>query len=202
MAGSKQGLAELIAQARAGDANALGRLLDEYRDYLRLLAQRALDGRLAGRIDASDIVQQTCLSAIRRFQEFEGANGDDLAGWLYRIHERNLVDAARHHMAAEKRSVIKEAAADDATSFDPIELTSPSQRIMRGERAARLSRALTELSNDQAEAIRLKHLDGWPLAEVASRMDRSERSVAGLLQRGLENLRNRMMADFEDRDDV
>jgi RNA polymerase sigma-70 factor (ECF subfamily) len=196
MADSERGLAELIAQARAGNADALGQLLDRYRDYLRLLAQRAMDGRLAGRIDASDVVQQTCLSAVRRFQEFQGVNGDDLAGWLYRIHERNLVDAARHHLAAEKRSVTREASTDGTDSFEAIELTSPSQRIMRGERAARLSSAIAELSHDQATAIRLKHLDGWPLAEVASRMDRSERSVAGLLQRGLETLRNRLTDEF------
>jgi RNA polymerase sigma-70 factor (ECF subfamily) len=193
---SGQGLADLIALARSGDDAALGQLLDEYRDYLRLLAQRAMDGRLAGRIDASDVVQQTCLSAIRRFSEFDGVSGDDLAGWLYRIHERNLVDAARHHLEAKKRTVTKEAGADEAASADVIELTSPSQRIMRGERAARLSRALAELSTDQAEAIRLKHLDGWSLAEVASRMKKTERSVAGLLQRGLENLRQQLTDEF------
>jgi len=196
MPGSEQGLSDLIAQARAGDDESLGQLLDKYRDYLRLLAQRAMDGRLAGRIDASDIVQQTCLSAIKRFSEFDGVTADDLAGWLYRIHERNLVDAARHHLDAQKRTVTKESGGEEASSEEAIEVTSPSQRIMRGERAARLSRALAELSTDQAEAIRLKHLDGRSLAEVAGQMKKTERSVAGLLQRGLENLRNRLTDDF------
>lgn len=189
-------LGQLLARARTGDEDALGQLLNQYRDYLRLLAQRAMDGRLAGRIDASDVVQQTCLSAIRQFKEFDGASGDDLAGWLYRIHERNLVDAARHHLEAQKRTVTREADAHEPDSVQAIELTSPSQRIMRGERAARLSRAIKGLPDDQAEAIRLKHLDGWPLAEVARRMEKTERAVAGLLQRGLQNLRNRLTDEF------
>ena len=154
-----------------------------------------MDGRLAGRIDASDVVQQTCLSAIKRFTEFEGDCGDDLAGWLYRIHERNLIDAARHHLEAQRRTVIKEAGEDENNRAEPFELTSPSQRIMRGEQAAKLSRAISQLPLEQAQAIRLKHLDCWSLKEVASHMKKTERAVAGLLQRGLETLRDRLTLD-------
>lgn len=52
-------LIKRLQQARDGDTDALGALLDEFRPYLKLLAQRAMDGQLAGRIDSSDVVQQT-----------------------------------------------------------------------------------------------------------------------------------------------
>ncbi len=62
----------LLQQARDGDTHALGVSLQKHREYLRNLAQRSLDTALGGRLDASDIVQQTCLSAIRYFPKFDG----------------------------------------------------------------------------------------------------------------------------------
>jgi len=187
-------LVKRLRQARNGDSDALGALLDEFRPYLKLLAQRAMDGRLAGRIDSSDVVQQTYLSAVRKFDDFIGEDADALAGWLQLIHERNLIDTARRHLVAEKRTVGREETLIETEALDDVELTSPSQRLMKGERAVRLAGALAFLPDDQSEAIRLRHLDGWPLEKIAERMDRSKRAVAGLLHRGLENLRNRLSA--------
>ena len=42
------------------------------------------------------------------------------------------------------------------------------------------------------EAVRLRHLEGKSLAEMAQRMDRSERAVAALLNRGIVALRGRL----------
>jgi len=182
-----------LQQARDGDSDALGALLDEFRPYLKLLAQRAMDGRLAGRVDSSDVVQQTYLSAVRKFDEFTGDDADALAGWLQLIHERNLIDTARKHLEAEKRAVGREETVIESEPLDDVELTSPSQRLMRGESAVRLARALVFLPDDQHEAVRLRHLDGWSLEKIAERMDRSKRAVAGLLYRGLENLRDRLV---------
>lgn len=185
-------LIKRLQEARDGDSDALGALLDEFRPYLKLLAQRAMDGRLAGRIDSSDVVQQTYLSAVRKFDEFTGDDADALAGWLQLIHERNLIDTARKHLEAEKRAVGREETLIETEPFDDVELTSPSQRLMQGESAVRLARALAILPDDQSEAVRLRHLDGWSLEKIAERMDRSKRAVAGLLYRGLENLRDRL----------
>ncbi len=192
MVETSDSLIKRLQQARGGDANALGQLLDQFRPYLKLMAQRAMDGRLAGRIDSSDVVQQTYLSAVRKFDEFNGEDADALAGWLRLIHERNLIDTARKHLEAEKRAVGREETLIEAEPLADVELTSPSQRLMQGESAVRLARALAFLPHDQAEAVRLRHLDGWPLEKIAERMDRSKRAVAGLLHRGLENLRDNL----------
>lgn len=188
-------LIKRLQKARDGDSDALGALLDEFRPYLKLLAQRAMDGRLAGRIDSSDVVQQTYLSAVRKFDEFSGDDADALAGWLQLIHERNLIDTARKHLEAEKRAVSREETLIESEPLDDMELTSPSQRLMKGESAVRLARALALLPDDQSEAVRLRHLDGWPLDKIAERMNRSKRAVAGLLYRGLENLRDRLVTE-------
>jgi len=182
----------LLKRARGGDDQALGTLLDEFRPYLNLLARRAMDGRLAGRIDDSDVVQQTFLSAVRRFSEFSGDGTSALAAWLQKIHERNLIDTARRHIDAQRRSVSSEATQVTIEPIAEAELTSPSQRMMRGENAVRLARAISQLPEDQAEAVRLRHLDAWSIDQIAERMDRSRRAVISLLHRGITNLRSKL----------
>lgn len=151
-----------------------------------------MDGRLAARVDASDVVQQTFLSAIRRFDDFTGQDMDALAGWLRLIHERNLIDTARRHLDADLRTVDREDPGVTAKDLAAEELTTPSQRMMQGESAVQLARALTGLPQDQAEAVRLRHLDGWSLDRIATKMNRTKRSVANLLHRGLANLREKL----------
>ena len=63
---------------------------------------------------------------------------------------------------------------------------------MRDEQSVRLAAALAKLPDDQREAVRLRHLEGCTLAELAERFNRSEDAVAALLKRGLENLRKRL----------
>lgn len=185
---------KLLSLAFGGDKDALGRLLELHRGYLRALAQRKLGGRLDARLDASDLVQQTCLSAYRNFPDFEGQKVGEFVVWLRRIHERNVKDAIRQHVHADQRAVDKEQPLDRrwaqeiAASGDP----SPSARAMANEQAVVLTLALEELPDAQREAVRLRHLEGLPLAEIADRLGCSEGAVAGLLKRGMRTLRKRL----------
>lgn len=188
MSESENSFESLIAKARGGDDASLGRLLEQHRPWLRLLGKRGLGDRFAGRIDDSDVAQQTFLSAVRGFEQFNGSTANELAVWLQQIHERNLQDAVRKHALAQKRSVDREQTFIEE-EVPSIELTSPSQRLMLGERAVRLAAAISQLPEDQQEAVRMRHLDGETLESISRRMDRSERAVAGLLFRGLRNLR-------------
>ena len=72
------------------------------------------------------------------------------------------------------------------------EQSSPSCRAQRHEEAARLAEALEGLPEDNREALVLHYFEGEPLAEVARRMERTPASVAGLLKRGLKQLRCRL----------
>jgi RNA polymerase sigma-70 factor (ECF subfamily) len=66
---------------------------------------------------------------------------------------------------------------------------------LQGEQAVRLAQALETLPADQREAVRLRHLEGQSLAEMAHRLERSERAVAALLNRGIVALRSRIRHD-------
>ena len=55
---------------RAGNRQALDELFGQHRPYLRRIVQRCLDLRLLGRLDASDVVQETQLEVFRRLEDF------------------------------------------------------------------------------------------------------------------------------------
>ena len=186
-------VADLVFRARSGDTAAAGLLLEKYRPYLRILAQRLLDQNLAARLDASDLVQQTCLSVLGRLPQFDGRDEGQFIAWLKSIHEHNIQDAIRDHLKTAKRAAGREVAVDAEQLAAQLRASSPSQRVLVGESAARLAAALQDLPEDQREAVRLRYLEGRSLAEIAERMNRTVVAAAGLVKRGLIQLRRMML---------
>jgi RNA polymerase sigma-70 factor (ECF subfamily) len=192
----------MLEQARQGDREALGRLLEAQRAALHRLAERQLDGRIAVRVDASDIIQQTFLEAHRSFRQFAGADTRELAAWLQGILDHKVAGAIRDHALLQKRNVHRDRSLDDshggvASLKQQLDagLSSPSQKAIRGEEAERLAQALAVLPDDQREAVRLRHLECWALAEIARQLGRSPAATAGLIKRGMQALRRQLRRD-------
>ena len=190
---------ELLQQARRGDREALGRLLEAQRAALHRLAEGRLGERIEVRVDASDIIQQTFLEAHRSFQQFAGRDVRELAAWVQGILDHKVAGAIRDHTLLQKRTVRRERSLDDSKGRGtPMKqeldagFSSPSQKAMRGEEAKRLTEALTALPADQREAVRLRHLEGWALADIARHLGRSPAATAGLIKRGMQALRRRL----------
>jgi RNA polymerase sigma-70 factor (ECF subfamily) len=170
--------------------------LEDYREYLRLLAQLQLDRRLQGKVDLSGVVQQTMLEAHQAFSKGEFGDGERLAAWLRRILANNLADEIRKLRAA-RRDLRRERSLEAAIDQSSLRLEawlaadgpSPSAHVQRQEQALRLSAALARLPDAQREALIMRHLRGLSLAEIAERLGRSHAAVAGLLKRGLAQLR-------------
>jgi RNA polymerase sigma-70 factor (ECF subfamily) len=185
----------LLAQARSGDQAALGRLLDLYRNYLRLQARTLIGSALRLRLDPSDLVQETFLEAHRDFGQFGGSSEPELVGWLRHILVRNLADQAKQHRS-QKRDVRREESLEamlDRSSQDvqaalATGLSSPSARLRRRERAVLLADTLAALPPDYREVIVLRHLEHLKFDEVGARMGRSSGAVRMLWARALERL--------------
>ncbi len=197
---SSQRAGDLLIRAMDGDQQALGTLLEHYRPYLRILARRHLDPVMSARVDPSDLVQQTCFEACRDLPKFRGQREAELIAWLRRILENNARNSVEVHIRAQKRSVHREKRVDPAPGDEqksPVDHaatteSSPSRRAMRGEQAVRLAHEIESLPEDQSEAIRLRHIEGWTLRQLAAHFQRSESAVAGLIKRGLRSLRRRL----------
>jgi RNA polymerase sigma-70 factor (ECF subfamily) len=171
-------------------------VLERCREYLCLLARLRLDARLRGKLDPSDVVQQTLLKAHEKIGQFRGQSHGELMAWLRQILANQLAEHARK-FAAEARDLSRErslqAGLDESSarleSWLVASQSSPSQRVMRDEQLLRLSQALAELPADQRQALELHYLQGKQVAQVGQIMGRSRAAVVGLLFRGLKKLR-------------
>jgi RNA polymerase sigma-70 factor (ECF subfamily) len=155
-----------------------------------------VDPRLQGRVDPSDIVQQTLLQAHQGLNQYRGRTDRELVAWLRQILARNLSHALRD-LGRAKRDVNRERSLDQALEESSVRLeawlaaeqSSPSQRAERNEQVARLADALATLPEAQREAIVLHYWQAWTLPGIGRHLNRSPAAVAGLLHRGLKQLR-------------
>jgi RNA polymerase sigma-70 factor, ECF subfamily len=167
--------------------------IEQYRSYLLLLARMQLDAQ--NHVEASDVVQVTLLEAYAMRAQFTG-NEAALAAWLRQALANNLRDAwrnARRQKRDVRREISLEVALDESSSrlanCLAVDHSTPSRVASRNEELLKLSDCLMQLAELQREAIVLHHLQGWKLKEVAEKLNRSEAAVAGLLHRGLQQLR-------------
>jgi len=187
----------LIPLARAGDGEALGELLELYRNYLTLLARVQLGRRLQGKMDPADLVQEAFLDAHRNIRRFRGECPAEFVVWLRQILAGQLSHALRRYLGTRCRDADLERRLEaelDRTSQSldrglVAAESSPSQRAVRNERAVLLSDALAELPQTYREVIVLRHLEELTFPDVARRMGRSLDSVEKLWMRALSRLR-------------
>lgn len=175
------------------------RAIERFRQYLLLVARQQIDEQLRGKLDPSDVVQQTLLEAHRNRDQFRGQTETELAAWLRQILAHSLADAIRALRRA-KRDVSRErsleAALDESSgkleAWLVAEQSSPSQQAERHEQVIRLADALATLPDAQREALVLRHCDGQSIDAISRRLGRSPTAVAGLLKRGLKQLRQQL----------
>jgi RNA polymerase sigma-70 factor (ECF subfamily) len=189
----------LLAQARAGDEAALGRLLELYRNYLRLMARSLVNQPLQARFDASDLVQETFLEAHREFGRFIGSSEPELVAWLRKILVHNLADQVKHHRR-QRRDPRHEESLEKALDRSSLAvqralaapLSSPSARLQKRERTVLLADALEKLSTDYREVFILRSLEQVPVEQIAAQLGRSTNAVYKLWCRAVTALRQEL----------
>ena len=186
-------IARLIPLAQAGNASALGRLLDLHRDYLRALAIQRFTPKLKGKLDGSDIVQQTCLSVHRQIGEFVGTEPAEFVAWLRQIHERNILNAARDQLQTQKRDVDREVRIDQEKIVG--QELSPSHIVLRDEAASQLRAAMEHLPEDEREAIRLRYFENWTVSKIGEHLGLTPDAVTWLMKRSMKHLKQQMRED-------
>jgi RNA polymerase sigma-70 factor, ECF subfamily len=196
--------ARLLLAARQGNQQALGELLEHFRNYLEVLARLEIGRRLQTKIDTADVVQDTFLDAHRSFKSFRGSSEQEFVAWLRSIFATRLAMLLRHYLGTQGRDLRREQGLEinlDQTS-QLLERglfaggNSPSQSVMRREQGVILAEALAKLPEDYREIVMLRQLEDLSFADVATRMDRSVDSVQKLWVRALARLRT-LMSEME-----
>ena len=180
----------------AGGRPSLTKPLEHFREYLRLLARLQIDPRLRGKLDPSDLVQETLLKAHERRQQFRGQSDAELAGWLRQILANQLAEAMRSFRRQQRNVDLEkslESALEESSAriqrWLSLDHAGPGQQALRNEQLLQLGEALAQLPDDQRMALEMRHLQGLPVARISEEMGRTVPSVTGLLRRGMKRLR-------------
>jgi RNA polymerase sigma-70 factor, ECF subfamily len=168
---------ELLRRAKAGDGRALAGLFEHYRLRLRQMVRLRLDRRLHGRIDPSDVLQETILDLARRFPEYAKQPAVPFFLWLRGLTGQRLIDVHRQHLGAQMRDAGQEVSlyrgalpqASSASLAAQLlgRLTSPTQAAVRAEMQLRLQDALNAMAPLDREIVVLRHLEELSNAETA-----------------------------------
>src|SRR5262245_28047444 len=88
--------------------------LERYRSWLGLLARLQVEPRFRAKFDASEIVQQTLLEAVREWPKFRGGTEAELAAWLRQILAHILLHEVRRYGGAQRRDIGREVSLEEA----------------------------------------------------------------------------------------
>src|SRR6266498_925191 len=66
--------------------------MQKYRPYLLKIAFEEGDTSLQSKAGDSDLVQNTCMQAIRLFRDFQGQTSNEMRAWLRQILVHQLAD--------------------------------------------------------------------------------------------------------------
>lgn len=190
---------ELLERARSGEPAALDALFAQHRDRLRRAVALRLDRRLAGRIDVSDVLQETYLEATRRLPQYLARPAMPFGLWLGWLAREQVLTAHRRHLLADKRAVSREIPplpADASAQFARAlagPAPSPSQALAADELAERLRLALGQLEDDERDLLLWRHFEQLTNREIAQLLGITEAAANKRYIRALGRLRGLLL---------
>lgn len=197
----------LLRRAVEGKPGAQAELWGQYRSRLKRMVAIRLDHRIANRVDASDIVQETLTQAFQRLPKYIEDQRIPFYPWLRRIACDRLGDAYRVHVLADKRSVLSEQheylpVNDDSLVNLAANIAAvchdPHQQHVQAEEIARVQAAINQLRPTDREILVLRYLERLSVPELAAALEIKVSAVTSRHLRAIERLRAVLAKDASD----
>lgn len=156
---------ELLQRAQAGNEDAFGTLMRTYYEpVFRLVVSIVRDEHAA-----RDICQEVWLTVWKNLRSFRGES--KFTTWVHPIATRRAID----HLRGRKRWLNRflPFLPDDDEEHaprtpEPVAESDPRQELDRGERVARIERALAALPPKHRAVLSLREIQGLSYDEIAA----------------------------------
>jgi RNA polymerase sigma-70 factor (ECF subfamily) len=180
----------LIRRLQQGEHDAVNQLYDLYFDrlYRHIYHQVGYD-----RAAAEDVLQETLVAALRGIARFRG--NASLKTWLYRIAGHKIADWHRRRTRRGRWLLPPAAFPEELTIIDQAPL--PDELVQQEETRAVVRAALAQLPDHYRQALVLKYVDAFSVAEISTIMGKSFKSVESLLVRARKALREALTQEVE-----
>lgn len=166
--------AALVQAAQAGDARAFGELYERYRQPL----YRYCLARTDSPHEAEDLVSEVFLKAMESLARYRD-QGLPFIAFLYRVARNAAIDRSRKDKGASLFEM----------TIEPRSTVDLEGDAMRSSDMDAVLGALRKIKPEYREVILLRFVEGYSAADVATLLQKAEKAVWNLQQRGLERLR-------------
>jgi RNA polymerase sigma-70 factor (ECF subfamily) len=192
---------ELLNRVRAGDTAAQAELFEAYRLRLRRMVDLRIDGRLAARLDPSDVLQELYLDVAAQMEAYLRQPRVDFYVWLRGLAWERLLKLHRRHLGAKCRAIGREQALPLDSSAALAEQflargVSPSEALLKEELRRRVQQALAKLEEEDREVILMRDFEDMTNGEVAQALDLGASGATMRYGRALFRLKEILSADW------
>lgn len=186
-----------MATIRSGNESALAQLFHHFRPRLERLLQSRMNARLAARLDASDILQDTYFDACQQVSNLVKLMPDQAYVWLRGLAIERLLKAVRFHLVTQRRAANAEVRLPDRSSEQLAQglfavEQSPSHGIRVREMGQRVQSVLLKMKDEDREVILLRHFEGLSNQEVAQLLGISTSTATMRYGRALSRLKQEL----------
>ena len=187
----------LAKLSSAGDQTGMAKLMGKYRPSLRKMVAARLDPRLASRVDASDVVQETMIEAVQKLNDYLQNRPLPFYPWLRQLAVGRIANLTREHIQTQRRSITREDQVELGLSDESVvhlannvigRHSSPSQQAMRGELQDTVRAALARLSQMDREVLILRFVEQLSAKDTATILGITPESVGMRRLRALQRL--------------
>ena len=169
--------AALVRAAQAGDVRAFGELYELYRQPL----YRYCLARTDSVHEAEDLVSDVFLKAMESLARYRD-QGLPFIAFLYRVARNAAIDRSRRDKGASLFEM----------TVEPRSAVDLEGDAMRSFEMDAVLGALRKIKPEYREVILLRFVEGYSAADVATLLQKAEKAVWNLQQRGLERLRTEL----------
>ena len=191
--------ARLLRDARTGDQDAIGELLQHYRQRIAKMVAVRMDPKIRSRVDQSDVVQDAYLEVAKRLPEYLEAPRAPFLRWVRKIANHKLIDVHRQHLGAQMRTAEQELSLDrivrPAASSICLanqlmgRMGTPSQAVVQMENIAALQGALDEMKEEDREILVLRQFEELSNQETADELGIEPAAASKRFTRALQRLK-------------
>jgi RNA polymerase sigma-70 factor (ECF subfamily) len=204
MTGNSSETDRLLRRAADGDQRSWAALLARHADRLRRLVAFRLDQRLQGRIDPSDVIQESHLEAWRQLAGYLRDPSLPFFLWLRGIVGNKMRELHRYHLGTQMRDAGREVSLYRGTMPETTSAalaaqllgheTRPSEAAVRAEIKVRLQEALNGMDPLDREVLALRHFEQLSPAETARVLGIKEKAAGMRYIRALRRLKEILTA--------
>lgn len=188
----------IVARINEGNEDAWNQLNNQINNYLTLMADKNMPPAIRGRVNPSDIAQQTILEVVKGINGFRGRSTPEFFGWLNQIMRNQSARMARD-LTRQKRDVRRQVSINskDSTNEPRIDLpdqnASPRTKAIEREQLDLMDQALTLLPEEYEQVVRWRNLEELSYEQIAEKMNRSVGAVSKLWYRAMVRLKEELV---------